>query len=242
MDSEIANLRKLRCWTLIPWSSLPPNTLVMDTRWTYRKKHDENGTFTKYRSRHVAKGFTQILSVNYFESFSPMASFVTIRTQFVLTALPMFKVYQYDVELAFIQSTIDPNHPPVYCTPAEGYEDRRQYVYQLHKHLHSMKDSPRGWSKLFSSVCLTYGFSQLKSDECVFVKIVPNTKSGKSANTFSAVLDTLPNVPERNRIYKDCPYESCIIILCSYVTTFWPSLTAHLWPTTFSHTATNDSK
>jgi hypothetical protein len=121
----------------------------MDTRWTYRKKHDENGTFTKYRSRHVAKGFTQILSVNYFESFSPMASFVTIRTQFVLTALPMFKVYQYDVELAFIQSTIDPNHPPVYCTPAEGYEDRRQYVYQLHKHLYGMKDFPRGWSKLF---------------------------------------------------------------------------------------------
>jgi hypothetical protein len=34
---------------------------------------------------------------------------------------------------------------------------------------------------------------------------------------FSAVLDTLPNVPECDRIYKDCPYESCIIILCSYV-------------------------
>jgi hypothetical protein len=80
-----------------------------------------------------------------------------------------------------------------------------------------MKDSPRGWSKLFTSVCLKYGFSQLKSDECVFVKIVPNTKSGKSASTFSAVLDTLPNVPEHDRIYKDCPYEICLIILCSYV-------------------------
>jgi hypothetical protein len=48
------------------------------------------------------------------------------------------------------------------------------------------------------------------------VKIVPNTKSGKSASTFSPVLDTLPNVPEYERIYKDCPYESCLIILCSY--------------------------
>jgi hypothetical protein len=129
----------------------------------------------------------------------------------------MFKVYQYDVQVAFIQSVIDPNHPPVYCEPAEGYEDRRHYVYQLHKHLYGMKDSPRGWSNLFTSVCLKYGFSQLKSDEYVFVKIVPNTKSGKSASTFSAVLDTLPNVPEHDRIYKDCPYESCLIILCSYV-------------------------
>jgi hypothetical protein len=129
----------------------------------------------------------------------------------------MFKVYQYDVQVAFIQSVIDPSHPPVYCVSAEGYEVRRQYVYQFHKHLYGMKDSPCGWSKLVRSVGLKYGFAQLKSDECVFVKIVPNTKSGKSANTFSAILDTLPNVPERDSIYKDCPYESCIIILCSYV-------------------------
>jgi hypothetical protein len=128
----------------------------------------------------------------------------------------MFKVYQYHVQVAFIQSVIDPSRPPVYCEPTEGYEDRRQYVYQLHKHLYGMKDSRRGWSKLFSSVCLKHGFAQLKSDEYVFVKIVSNTTSGKSANSFSAVLDTLPNVPERNCIYKDCPYESCIIILCSY--------------------------
>jgi hypothetical protein len=62
---------------------------------------------------------TQILGVNYFESFSPVASFVTIRTLFALTALPMFKVYQYDVQVAFIQSVDDPNHPPVYCEPAK---------------------------------------------------------------------------------------------------------------------------
>jgi hypothetical protein len=123
----------------------------------------------------------------------------------------MFKVYQYDVQGAFFQSVIDPSHPPVYCEPAEGYEGRRQYVYQFHQHLYGMKDSPCGWSKLVRSVGLNYGFAQLKSDACVFVKIVPNTKSGKSANIFSAVLDTLPSVPERDRIYKDCPYESCII-------------------------------
>jgi hypothetical protein len=64
-----------------------------------------------------------------------------------------------------------------------------------------MKDSPGGWSKLLSSVCLKYRFAQLKSDECVFIKIVPSTKSSKSANTFSAVLDTLPNVPERDQSY-----------------------------------------
>ena len=74
----MTNLRKLGCWTVIPRSSLPPNTPIMGTRWTYRKKTDENGTFTRYRGRLVAKGFSQILGVNYFESFSPVASFVTV--------------------------------------------------------------------------------------------------------------------------------------------------------------------
>ena len=64
-------------------------------------KYDENSKFLLNRSRIsiVAKGFSQILGVNYFESFSPVASFVTIQTLFALTALPMFKVYQYDVEV-----------------------------------------------------------------------------------------------------------------------------------------------
>ena len=122
MDEEIENIDKVGCWTVIPQSSLSPNTPVMGTRWTYRKKTDENGTFTRSCGRVVAKGFSQILGVSYFESLSPVASFVTIGTLFALTlALPMFKVYQY--------------------------EDRRQYVYQLHKCLYGMNDSPPNSSR-----------------------------------------------------------------------------------------------
>ena len=80
-----------------------------------------------------------------------------------------------------------------------------------------MADSPRGWNQLFRSVCIAFGFRQLKSDECVFVKIVPNTKSSRTTNSFAAVLESLPNIPVNERIYKDCPYDSCIIILCIYV-------------------------
>ena len=216
-DEEMTNLRKLGCWTVIPRSTLPPHTLVMGTRWTFRYKLDSHGNLTRYRSRLVAKGYSQIQGVNYFESFAPVASFVTIRTLFALTALPMFVVLQYDVQVAFIQSVIDPNQPPVYCEPAEGYEDKKKYVYQLHRRLYGMADSPRGWNKLFRSVCIDFGFTQLKSDECVFVKIVPNTKSQRATNNFSAVLDSLPTIPVSERIYKDCPYDSCIIILCTYV-------------------------
>ena len=47
--------------------------------------------------------------------------------------MPNFKVLQYDVSVAFIQSKLDSYHPPVYCKWAERYEDRRKYVYHLHR-------------------------------------------------------------------------------------------------------------
>jgi hypothetical protein len=72
------------------------------------------------------------------------------------------------------------------------------------------------------------------------VKIVPNTKSGKSTNTFSAVLDTLPNVPERDRLYKDFTYERCIIILCSYVDDIPAFTNCQSRATIFLHTATRN--
>ena len=62
------------------------------------------------------------------KNYAPVASFITIRLLFALTSIPDFKVLQYDVSVAFIQSKLDPNHPPVYCECAKGYEDRRKCV------------------------------------------------------------------------------------------------------------------
>ena len=102
----------------------------MGSRWTFKYKHDETGALAKvsHRSKFVAKGFTQIKDVHYFESFTPVASFVTLRLVFALTALPHFHVNHYDVSVAFIESELDADTPPVYCECAEGYEDPRKYV------------------------------------------------------------------------------------------------------------------
>ena len=60
----------------------------------------------------VSKGFTQIKNVHYFESFALVASFVTLRLVFALTALPHFQVNHYDVSVAFIESELDDSTPP----------------------------------------------------------------------------------------------------------------------------------
>ena len=126
----------------------------MGGRWTFKYKRDETGALNKvsHRSRYVAKGFTQVKNIHYFESFAPVASFVTLRLVFALTALPHFQVNHYDVSVAFIESELDENTPPVYCECAEGYEDPREYVYLLRKSLYGMIQSPRAWYQLWCSM------------------------------------------------------------------------------------------
>jgi len=118
----------------------------MESRWTFRYKTNELGNLksVSHRSRFVSKGNSQVRGLQYFENYALVASFITLRLLFALTSIPNFQVLKYDVSVAFIQSKLDSNHPPVYCECAEVYEDRCKYVYRLHRYLYGMKDSPRG--------------------------------------------------------------------------------------------------
>jgi len=96
-DLEMTKLRDFGCREVHSKSSFPNNTHIVGSRWIFKYKIDEHGAVTRHRSWFVAKGFTQIKDVTFFENFAPVASYVTIRTVFALTALPMFTVLQYDV-------------------------------------------------------------------------------------------------------------------------------------------------
>jgi len=116
----------------------------MKSRWTFRYKTNELGDLksVSHRSRFVAKGYSQVQGLHYFENYAPVASFSTIHLLFAPTSISNFRVLQYDVSVALIQSKLDSNHPHVYYEYAEGYEDRRKYVYRRHRHPSGMKDSP----------------------------------------------------------------------------------------------------
>jgi len=75
-----------------------------------------------HRYRFVAKGYSQVQSVHYFENYAPVASVIKIRLLFALTSIPNFEVLQYDVSVTFMQSKLDSNSSPVYCKCAEEYE------------------------------------------------------------------------------------------------------------------------
>ena len=54
-----------------------PSCLI-DVRWIFKLKY-KNGIFEKHRARIVSKGYLQKKDIDYFESFAPTVSHITIQ-------------------------------------------------------------------------------------------------------------------------------------------------------------------
>ena len=107
--------------------------------------------------------------------------------------------------------------------------------------IYGIKDSPRGWSKLFSSVCLNYGFDQLKSHECMLSKLSPIPSPANPLTPsppYSTPYRMCPNVIVSTKTARTKIASS---FFAATSTTSRPSLTANLLPSICLHTATKDS-
>ena len=199
MQLEMKKLQDLNCWTIIKRADLPPNAAIMKSKWVFKYKTDENGDLTDVgrRARYVGKGFTQIKDINYFETYSAVAHGNTIRYIFSLTALPGFQCWHFDVSVAFIQSKVDPNEPPIYVEPPPGFTQDKQVVFLLNRLLYGMKQSPRGWSLLLNQILTSFGLTRLRTDEAVYILRKSNSST------------TPP--------YPDCTHPEVILILVTYV-------------------------
>ena len=70
----------------------PKDNPVIGGRWVFAMKNNEHGE-TIYKARYVAKGFSQIPSLNYSETFSPTARFTSIRTLCQVAINENMKIY-----------------------------------------------------------------------------------------------------------------------------------------------------
>ena len=76
---EMDAMAKNKVWVLV---YLPPGSKAVTSRWVFQCKADLH-----YHTRVVAKGFTQILGLDYDETFSPVAQFKSLQLLLVLATL-----------------------------------------------------------------------------------------------------------------------------------------------------------
>ena len=167
MNRELATLERAGTWETVP---RPPNTNVVGSKWVFRIKRKADGTIEKYKARLVARGFTQVYGIDYFDTFSPVAKLTSIRTLLAIAARNDWEIESFDFDGAYLNGELNADEviymqaPPGSSTTTEGTSVKR-----LKKSLYGLKQAGRRWYDTLSRALADLGFRTTQADPGVFL-------------------------------------------------------------------------
>jgi hypothetical protein len=78
-------------------------------KWVYKIKHDSKGNIDRFKTRLMAKGFTQRGGIYYNETFSPVSPKDSFRIIMALVAHYDLELHQMDVKITFLKGNLYEN-------------------------------------------------------------------------------------------------------------------------------------
>nr|GFA86025.1 hypothetical protein [Tanacetum cinerariifolium] len=141
LTEELHQFDRLDVWELV---DRPLCINVINLKWLWKNKRDEENTVIRNKYRLVAKGYAQKEGVDFEESFVPVARLEAVRLFIAYAAYKSFTVYQMDVKTSFLYG---PLKEEVYVNQPDGFVDpyHPDKVYHLKKALYGLKQAPRAW-------------------------------------------------------------------------------------------------
>ena len=102
MDEEIGNLNQFGCFQKVPRSEALKHGRLVKSKWVFKVKYNDDNTVQRFRARLVAKGFTQVPGSDFYETYSPVFSYTSLRTIFAVAADRDLQLDQWDLKNSFI--------------------------------------------------------------------------------------------------------------------------------------------
>ncbi|GFW68153.1 retrovirus-related Pol polyprotein from transposon TNT 1-94 [Trichonephila clavipes] len=140
MDKEINVMMERKVWDLVDH---PDNIKILENRWVYTIKYDENNKIVRYKARLVARGNTQLRGESFDEVFSPVINFTIVRLFFTIcVCLWKWTHIQVDITNAYLYANLD---TVIYMKQPTGYEIDNNKVCKLRKAIYGLHQSGRQW-------------------------------------------------------------------------------------------------
>ena len=103
---------------------------------------DRAGCAIKPKARLVARGFSQVHTVDSMETYSPTPEVFCVKTVAAVDVEPHWELRQLDVKQAFIQVDLDYDR---YMKLPDGCGDKSGEIVKLNKAVYGLKQAGRQW-------------------------------------------------------------------------------------------------
>src|SRR5260370_7152308 len=164
MDREMVTLERAGTWQTV---QRPHNKNVIGSKWVFHIKCKADGSVDKYKAHLVARGFTQIYGVDYFDTYSPVAKLSSIRLILAIAARYDWDIDSFDFGGAYIRGELD-NKGEIYMQSPPGYSSDADSVKRLKKSLYGLKQAGRKWYDTLVRALKKLGFRTTYADPGVF--------------------------------------------------------------------------
>ncbi|GJU32481.1 integrase, catalytic region, zinc finger, CCHC-type containing protein [Tanacetum coccineum] len=132
MQEELHQFDRLDVWELV---DRPLCKNVINMKWLWKNKRDEENTVIHNKARLVAKGYAQKEGIDFEESFAPVARLEAVQLFVAYAAHKSFLVYQMDVKTTFLYG---PLMEEVYVNHPDGFVDP-YHPDQVYRYMNSNK-------------------------------------------------------------------------------------------------------
>jgi Reverse transcriptase (RNA-dependent DNA polymerase) len=121
---------------------LPDNGKALPLKWIYTVKKDLKGVIIRYEARLVVQGFFPIFGVDYSDTYSPVAKFVSIRIILALSVQLGLIIHTMDVNTAILNASLEEN-TWIQIPPGTKLATGDDGIYKLLKSLYGLKQASR---------------------------------------------------------------------------------------------------
>lgn len=158
-------------WELLPASDVPEGTKILGAVWSMkRKRRIATREVYKHKSRITVDGSQQVQDENFWDTYSPVVSWFSIRTFLIISLIRGWHRRQIDFILAYPQADVECD---MYMEIPRGFEyqgSRKSHVLKLIKNLYGSRQGGLVWNRFIHQGLMERGYNQSQIDKCVYFK------------------------------------------------------------------------
>ena len=145
MKSKLDSMYPNQVWDLL---KAPKGIKPVGCKWVYKRKRGIDGKVETFKTRLVAKGYTQKEGIDYEETFSPVAMFKSIRILLSIAAHYDYEIWQMNVKTTFLNGNLEEE---IYMMQPEGFiaKNQEHMVCKLKMSIYGLKQASRSWNIRF---------------------------------------------------------------------------------------------